>query len=80
MESLAQVGLTILDAKDEIFSLVVGDYYKGPEQDLDLSKPGDVWVFKKNVEGNLFYIKVKIAQVDGEDFVKCLSFHKDEFA
>lgn len=31
MQALAQHGLTILDAKDEILGLVVGDYYKGPK-------------------------------------------------
>lgn len=28
MQALVQHGLTISDAKDEIFNLVVGDYYK----------------------------------------------------
>lgn len=80
MQALAQHGLTILDAKDEIFSLVVEDYYKGPKQDLDPLKPGDIWEFKKNIDGRQFYIKVKIVQVNGEDIVKCLGFHEDDFA
>ena len=80
MQALAQHGLTISDAKDEIFNLVVGDYYKGPKQDLDPLRPGDVWEFKKNIDGKKFYIKVKIVQVNGEDVVKCLSFHEDDFA
>lgn len=42
MQALAQHGLTITDAKNEILGLVVGDYYKGPKQDLDPSRPGDV--------------------------------------
>lgn len=80
MQALAQHGLTISDAKDEIFSLVVGDYYKGPKQDLDPFRPGDIWEFKKNIDGRQFYIKVKIVQVNGEDIVKCLGFHEDDFA
>ena len=80
MQALAQHGLTISDAKDEIFSLVVGDYYKGPKQDLDPLRPGDIWEFKKNIDGRQFYIKVKIVQVNGEDIVKCLGFHEDDFA
>ena len=43
MQALAQHGLTITDAKDEILGLVVGDYYKGPKQDLDSDRPGDIW-------------------------------------
>ena len=80
MQALAQHGLTISDAKDEIFGLVVEDYYKGPKQDLDPLKPGDIWEFKKNIDGQPFYIKVKIVQVNGEDIVKCLGFHQDDFA
>ena len=80
MQALAQHGLTISDAKDEIFGLVVEDYYKGPKQDLDPLKPGDIWEFKKNIDGQQFYIKVKIVQVNGEDIVKCLGFHEDDFA
>ena len=80
MQALAQHGLTISDAKDEIFGLVVEDYYKGPKQDLDPLKPGDIWEFKKNIDGQQFYIKVKIVQVNGEDIVKCLGFHQDDFA
>ena len=80
MQALAQHGLTISDAKDEIFGLVVEDYYKGPKQDLDPLKPGYIWEFKKNIDGQQFYIKVKIVQVNGEDIVKCLGFHQDDFA
>lgn len=40
MQSLAQHGLTITDAKAELLELVVRDYYKGPKQDFNLDKPG----------------------------------------
>ena len=80
MQSLAQHGLTITDAKDEIFGLVAGDYYKGPKQDLDRNRPGDIWEFKKEIDGARFYIKVKIVQENGRDVLKCLGFHEDDFA
>lgn len=54
MQALAQHGLTIADAKEEILGLVVGDYYKGPKQDLDPDKPGDIWEFKKQIDGSNF--------------------------
>lgn len=79
MQALAQHGLTITDAKFEILELVVGDYYKGPKQDLDPNRPGDVWEFKKDVDGTQFYVKVKIVQENGEDILKCLGFHEDDF-
>ena len=80
MQALAQHGLTILDAKNEILGLVVGDYYKGPKQDFDQNRPGDIWEFKKNIDGNSFYIKVKITQENGEEILKCMGFHDDDFA
>jgi hypothetical protein len=80
MQALAQHGLTIADAKNEILGLVVGDYYKGPKQDFDPNRPGDIWEFKKNIDGMQFYVKVKIVQENGEDILKCLAFHEDDFA
>lgn len=80
MQALAQHGLTITDAKNEILGLVVDDYYKGPKQDLDSGRPGEVWEFKKDVDGTQFYVKVKIVQENGEDILKCLGFHEDDFA
>lgn len=79
MQALAQHGLTITDAKNEILGLVVDDYYKGPKQDLDPNRPGDIWEFKKNIDGIQFYVKVKITQENGEDILKCLGFHEDDF-
>lgn len=79
MQALAQHGLTIIDAKNEILGLAVSDYYKGPKQDLDPNRPGDIWEFKKNIDGIQFYVKVKIIQENGEDILKCLGFHEDDF-
>lgn len=79
MQALAKHGLTIIDAKDEILGLMVSDYYKGPKQDLDPNRPGDIWEFKKNIDGMRFYVKVKIVQENGEDILKCLGFHEDDF-
>ena len=80
MQALAQHGLTIADAKNEILGLVVGDYYKGPKRDFDPNRPEDIWEFKKNIDGMQFYVKVKIVQENGEDILKCLAFHEDDFA
>jgi hypothetical protein len=77
MQSLAKYGLTIIDAKNEMIGLTVNDYYKGPEKDQDAKQSGDIWVFKKNVDGTVFYVKIKIARTNGKDILKCLSFHED---
>ena len=80
MQALARHGLTISDAKNEILGLVVGNYYKGPKQDFNPNRPGDIWEFKKEVDGICFYVKVKITQENGEDILKCMGFHEDDFA
>ena len=80
MQALARYGLTVKDAKAEILEIVVGDYYKGPKQDLDPNRPGDIWEFKKDINGIQFYVKVKIVKENGEDILKCLGFHEDDFA
>lgn len=78
LQSLAKHGLTIKDAKDEILDLVISNYYKGPKNDFD--RPGEIWEFKKEIDGTLFYIKIKIAIECGTEIVKCIGFHDDDFA
>lgn len=80
MQALAQHGLTIMDAKEEILSLMVGDYYKGPKPDLDPNRAGEIWEFKKDIGGIQFYVKVKIVQENGVDILKCIGFHEDDFS
>lgn len=79
MQALALHGMTITDAKAEILELDANDYYKGPKQDYDQNRPGDIWEFKKRVDGTPFYVKVKIVQEDGEDVLRCLAFHEDDY-
>ena len=76
MESLAELGLTKRNCREEILSLSVEDYCDGPKPDKD--KPGEVWEFGKLIEEKEIYIKLKIAQVEGVRLAKCLSFHVAE--
>ncbi len=80
MQALAYHGTTLVDVKDEIMGLVVEDYYKGPKQDFDLEQSGDIWEFKKDIDGKQFYVKLKIQKQNGEDILKCLSFHEDDYS
>lgn len=77
MQSLAKYGLMIKDAKDEILELTIGNYYKGPKKDFD--RPGEIWEFKKDINGTLFYIKIKIVIECGDEILKCIGFHDDDF-
>ncbi len=77
MHTLAQLGLTVQDAKNEIYTLTPAHYHSGPMIDRDRPTSDHLWVFKKRVEGEILYIKFKILyQEDGS--VKVLSFHIDE--
>lgn len=76
LDSLAQLGITVKQAKGIVLSLVVEDYCSGPEEDQD-RKGCSVWVFGTENNGEEIYIKLS------DDFrgdqAKCISFHKAEF-
>lgn len=75
IEALLEIGLTQPNqAWDEVLRLTPNDCIDGPCIDND--RPGNgktIWIFKKEVNGVLTYIKIKI---DHRGCV-CLSFHKD---
>ena len=79
MQSLAKYGLSIIDAKEEIGDLKVENYYKGPKEDFDRTRTGAIWEFKKQINSTLFYVKLKVTEVNGECVLKCIGFHEDEF-
>lgn len=76
-KSLVDLGLTKEACKVEILGLSVTDYCKGPQPDKD--RPGDIWVFGKEIAGSEVYIKLKIAQVGTHKIAKCISFHVAEY-
>jgi hypothetical protein len=75
-QSLAYLGLTSANRRDEILGLSVADYCRGPKPDRD--KSGEIWEFGKVIRGMEVYIKLKVAQVGEEKIAKCLSFHVAE--
>jgi len=70
METITQLGLTLLDVRKEVFKLNYTDYIAGPKDDRDF--PGQVWEFGKLIETEDIYIKLKLKT--GSKPV-CLSFH-----
>jgi len=71
--TLARLGLTNANLEEILLELSVTDYCKGPEQDRD--RPGELWFFGREIEGNDVYIKLKVAQVGDRRIAKCISFH-----
>ena len=78
MQALAEIGYTKDDVRDVLYSLMVEDYYSGPEKDHDSNFPGDIWKFGKIVDKDEFYIKLKLLKSD-KQIVVCLSFHKAKY-
>jgi hypothetical protein len=77
IDTLAKFGLTRGNLKEEIMTLSVENYCQGPEPDRD--RPGDIWVFGKQIGAEEIYIKLKVAQVGNEKIAKCISFHAADF-
>jgi len=77
IDTLARMGLTKRNLKEEIMTLSVENYCQGPEPDRD--KPGVIWVFGKQIGAEEIYIKLKLAQVGSEKIAKCISFHAADF-
>ena len=77
LKTLAKMGITWEDAKDEIYELTLSNYVKGPMKDRDFPDTDLFWVFKKQMNGQLIYIKFKILYSE-DSSLKLVSFHIDE--
>ena len=76
---LIALGLNTESVRQEILGIEVEDYSSGPEADRD--RPGEVWVFGRQVESLEVYIKLKLVKdpVTDQEYLKCLSFHEAEY-
>jgi hypothetical protein len=73
LKTLAKLEMTREDARQEILSLSVMDYCAGPLKDPKIK--GDVWIFKKIIQGEEIYIKLKLWGDKRDLGVRVLSFH-----
>ena len=73
LKTLAKLEMTIDDVKNEILSLSVMDYCAGPLKDHRIR--GDVWIFKRIIQGKDIYIKLKLWGDRRDLEVRVLSFH-----
>jgi hypothetical protein len=73
-QALIDLGLTYRQREDEILSLSVENYSSGPVKDE--YRPGNYWVFGKEINGKEVYIKMKITKND--ELAVVLSFHVSE--
>jgi hypothetical protein len=72
LDTLALLGLTVVDAKSRVLGLVPEDYVSGPL--TDLTRPGvELWVFGLEIEAEEIYVKLQVI-LEPEKCV-CVSFH-----
>ncbi len=67
------LGINKFWVENEIYNLKPDNYSTGPEPDY--GKPGNVWIFGKNIRGREVYIKLKVTAADIGKIAKCISFH-----
>ena len=75
LDTIARLGITSRQAKDEILGLTYEDYYRGPIPDKD-SKGSEYWEFGKIICGQEIFIKLKTVSEHGAAI--CFSFHMPE--
>jgi hypothetical protein len=76
LDTIARLGITIQQAKNEILGLTYEDYYRGPISDADSKKGGEYWEFGKLISGQEIFIKLKT--VSEYYAAICFSFHIPE--
>ena len=75
LDTIARLGITIPQAKQEILGLTYEDYYRGPITDTG-PKGGEYWEFGKIICGQEIFIKLKT--ISEYSAAICFSFHIPE--
>ena len=71
LDSIARLGITIPQVKQEIMGLTYKQYCRGPLKDS--RKGGELWEFGTNIQGHEVFIRLKVALKP--KIAKCQSFH-----
>lgn len=75
MVAIAELGITIAQAKEVLMELTVEDFYRGPIEDTDNERE-QYWEFGKEISGKDFFIRLKI--LSNLNLALCHSFHPCE--
>ena len=76
LEELLEIGITEKEAWKYILGLNFHFYFVDPKPSFVSNS--NTLIFKREINGIMTYIKLKIEDNNGEDETVCLSFHKDE--
>ena len=80
IQALIAHDLSIADVKAAIRQLAGTNYFKGPKKDFNKKEKGAIYEFKIVIGGKRFYLKLKLQKINQKTVLKCLSFHKDDYA
>lgn len=75
VKALSELGITEEEAWNHILMLNKGFYI--PDYKPTYAKTGESLTFKKKINDEIAYIKLKIEKNNNEEETVCLSFHKD---
>lgn len=75
-QTLADLEISVNDAKSILAELAIEDYSEGPLPDK-LYGGADMWVFGKVIKGQEIYIKITLGLPSNPTI--CISFHVAEF-
>ncbi|MBE3128084.1 MAG: type II toxin-antitoxin system MqsR family toxin [Actinobacteria bacterium] len=81
LETLLDLGYKPEHIKQDILSLTPKEYSEGPLLDKDQInyKDESFWIFGKNIQNKLIYIKLKIRKINEYEEAVCMSFHIAEY-
>lgn len=74
---MIELGFAPADVLEVIKSLTVENYFQGPLPD-EKGRPHDLWVFGKEIENRLIYIKITVFFKGDLVSGICVSFHEAE--
>jgi len=79
--TLLDLGYKPEHIKEDILSLTLKEYSEGPLLDKDQTNYKDeyFWIFGKNIQNKLIYIKLKIRKTNDREEAVCMSFHIAEY-
>lgn len=76
LQDLLEIGITEEEAWNQVLYLNKNFWFIDPKPSYS-KKSDDALLFKKQINGILVYIKIKIEIENDNEMAVCLSFHKD---
>lgn len=76
LQSMSELELSMKDIERMCLRLVPADLVTGPSPD-DKGRGGDVGVFHPIYNGTKMYLKLSLTAVDGVDYLRIISCHRE---